>query len=216
MKAFPLPLVEGQSEGRALDVGSHPHPSRLPRGEGVRTLARRVALTPGNAAMGGLTLFVAFLVLYPLGTLLYGSLLTAGPGRTATLTLNNYISAYTDPQTYALFATTAILAGGKTLLATTFAVSLALIVVRTDTPFRRLLELLIALPFFVPPILEAIGWIMLLSPKAGAINFVFSKLPGAHVFNIYSLGGMIWVLTLNSTAFIFLLVVNAFRNMDAS
>src|SRR5438105_12776602 len=123
MKAFPLPLGEGQGEGRALRVDMHRHPSPLPGGEGVRRLARRLTITPGNAAMTGLTLFVTFVVLYPLGTLLYGSLLSAGPGRAAGLTLANYVSAYTDPQTYALFATTAILAGGKTLLATTFAVS---------------------------------------------------------------------------------------------
>jgi len=165
--------------------------------------------------MGGLALVVGFLVLYPLGTLLYSSFLSAGPGRAAALTLNNYISAYTDGATYQLFATTALLAGVKTILATLLAISLALIVVRTDTPLRRMLELLIATPFFVPGILEAIGWIMLLSPKAGAINFLGSKI-GAPVFNIYSLGGMIWVLMLNSTAFIFLLVVSAMRNMDAS
>ena len=34
--------------------------------------------------------------------------------------------------------------------------------------------------------------------------------------NIYSLGGMIWVMSLGSTSFIFLLLVNALRNMDAS
>ncbi len=35
-------------------------------------------------------------------------------------------------------------------------------------------------------------------------------------FNIYSLGGMLWVLSVGSTSFIFLLMVNALRNMDAS
>ena len=59
---------------------------------------------------------------------------------------------------------------------------------------------------------------MLLSPNTGTINVwlrgVFG-LPGAP-FNIYSLGGMIWVMSLGSTSFIFLLVVNALRNMDAS
>jgi len=190
-------------------------PQVLPWGWRLRLNA---ALTPANIAMGGITLFVAFLVLYPLGTLLIGSFLTATPGRTGTFTLQNYISAYTDSATYRILLTTVVLAGVKTILATLLAVTFGLIVVRTDTPLRRLLELLIAVPFFVPPILEAIGWIMLLSPKAGALNVAAQALfgPGAPVFNIYSLGGMIWVLMLNSTAFIFLLVVNALRSMDAS
>ena len=59
---------------------------------------------------------------------------------------------------------------------------------------------------------------MLLSPNTGTINVWLRGtlgLSGAP-FNIYSLGGMIWVMSLGSTSFIFLLVVNALRNMDAS
>ncbi len=163
-------------------------------------------------AQVGLTLAVGFLVLYPLGTLLLASFWSAAPGRPGFFTLVNYVQAYSTPETYALFANTMLLMGVKTIIATALAVALAFIVVRTDTPGRRLLELLITVPFFIPGILEAIGWIMLLSPKTGTINAI----AGRPLFNIYSLGGMIWVLAVNSTAFIFLLVVNALRAMDAS
>ena len=77
---------------------------------------------------------------------------------------------------------------------------------------------MLTVPFFIPGLLEAIGWIMLLSPNTGTINVWLKALLGLPdaPLNIYSLGGMIWVMSLGSTSFIFLLLVNALRNMDAS
>ena len=170
------------------------------------------------AAMSLVTLVVGFLVLYPLAMLLYGSLWTGRPGAPGVFSLQNYVDAYTDPDTLRLLLTTVLLMGAKTVLATVMALTLAFIVTRTDTPLRGLLEVLIVTPFFVPPILEAIGWIMLLSPRTGTINVAFSRLlgSGAPRFSIYSLGGLLWVLSLGSTAFIFLLLVSALRNVDGS
>ena len=176
----------------------------------------RVRLNAGFGAMSLLTLVVAFLVLFPAGMLLFGSFWTARPGFPGTLTLQNYISAYTSLDTYRVLATTVLLVGTKTVFAVALATTLAWIVTRTDTPMRGVLEVLITLPFFIPGLLEAIGWIMLLSPNAGTINVFLRNVGIEAPFNIYSLGGMIWVMSLGSTAFIFLLVVNALRNMDAS
>src|SRR4030095_8358204 len=150
--------------------------------------------------------------------LLWGSFWTSRPGFPGTLTLNNYITAYTSLETYQVLFTTVLLIGAKTLLAVVLATTLAWIVTRTDTPFRGTLEVLATLPFFVPGLLEAIAWIMLLSPNTGTINVFLRNTLGLEgaPFNIYSLGGMIWVMSLGSTAFIFLLVVNALRNMDAA
>lgn len=184
----------------------------------IRLHGQRIRLNLPFAAMVALTLIVAFLVLFPLGMLLYGSFWTARPGFPGTFTLDNYIKAYTDVDTYRILLTTAILIGSKTIFAVALATTLAWIVTRTDTPFRGLLELLITLPFFIPGLLEAIAWIELLSPNAGTLNVWLKSTLGLQQspLNIYSLGGMIWVMALGSTSFIFLLVVNALRNMDAS
>jgi iron(III) transport system permease protein len=178
----------------------------------------RVRLNLGFVAMAAITLLVAFLVLFPLGMLLYGSFWTARPGFPGAFTLDNYVKAYTDVGTYQVLVTTVVLVGAKTLVAVAIATTLAWIVTRTDTPLRGLLEVLITLPFFIPGLLEAIAWIMLLSPNAGTINVWLRSTFGLaqSPFNIYSMGGMIWVMSLGSTSFIFLLVVNALRNMDAS
>ena len=68
--------------------------------------------------------------------------------------------------------------GAKTVIAGMIALLLAWIVARTDTPCKGLLETLIVIPFFIPGILEAVGWIMLLSPKTGTLNVFLKDLFG--------------------------------------
>lgn len=168
--------------------------------------------------MNLVTVVVAFLILFPLAMLLYGSLWTSRPGFPGAFTFENYVAAYTDFETYQIFFNTALLIGAKTIFAGMIALVLAWIIARTDTPYRRLLETLIIIPFFIPGILEAIGWIMLLSPKTGTLNVFLKELLGLDKppFNIYSLGGIIWVMSLGSVSFLFLFFVTALRSMDAS
>jgi iron(III) transport system permease protein len=178
----------------------------------------RIHLNGALLAMSLLTLVVGFLVLFPLAMLLYGSFWTSRPGFPGSLTLENYVRAYGSAETYQVLVTTVLLMGAKTLIAVALAAMLAWIVIRTDTPFRGLLEVLLTVPYFIPGLLEAIAWIMLLSPNSGSLNVWLRSVFGldASPFNIYSLGGIIWVMSLGSTSFIFLLLVNALRSMDAS
>jgi iron(III) transport system permease protein len=78
------------------------------------------------------------------------------------------------------------------------------------------LEILITLPFFLPPILTAMAWGMLGNPTAGVINLAWKWLSGSDqpLVNVYSLGGVVWHMMQYSTAFLFLLIVDVFRAMD--
>ena len=199
--------------------------SMKPEGAGATAVAplaprsrRRIRIDPSFFVMTLVTVVVGFLVLYPLGMLLLGSFWTSRPGFPGAFTWRNYATAYADPETYQVLFNTILLVGVKTFAAAMIAVTLAWIVTRTDTPYRGALEILIITPYFVPGILEAIGWIMLLSPRSGTINVLLMDLFGLSEapFNIYSLGGMIWVLCLGSSSFMFLLIVSALRTMDAS
>ena len=168
--------------------------------------------------MSLVTGLVAFLILFPLAMLLYGSFWTSRPGFPGAFTVENYLTAYGDYETYRLLFNTALMIGAKTVIAGTIALLLAWIVARTDTPCKGLLETLIVIPFFIPGILEAVGWIMLLSPKTGTLNVFLKDLFGLKEppFNIYSLAGIIWVMSLGSVSFLFLFFVTALRSMDAS
>lgn len=169
-------------------------------------------------AMSLVTIVVAFLILFPLTMLFYGSFWTDRPGFPGNFTLDNYITAYGDLDTYKVFLNTALLIGAKTICAGVTALALAWIIARTDTPCRVMLETLIIIPFFVPGIMEAVGWIMLLSPKTGSLNVFLRELFGLEKspFNIYSLWGIIWVMSLGSVSFLFIFFVTALRNMDAA
>ena len=104
----------------------------------------------------------------------------------------------------------------KTGLSMTLALFLAWIVARTDTPHRDLLEVLITLPFYIPPILTAMAWGMLATPKGGLLNLAWTGLTGQRepLINIYSYGGVVWHMMQYSTPFLFLLMVGAFKSMD--
>ncbi len=93
---------------------------------------------------------------------------------------------------------------------------LAWICARTDTPARGVLEVLITLPFFIPPILTAMAWGMLGNKQVGVINMAWQWLTGSTTspINVYSYGGIVWHMMQYSTPFLFLFIVDAFRAMD--
>lgn len=163
-------------------------------------------------------LSVGFLTLYPVMMLLFGSLRSAPPGDPAYFTLEAYSEAYTDYSTYRVLLNSLGISAVKTILALLLGGFFAWTITRTDTPYPHLLEVLITLPFFIPPILTAVAWAMLANPTTGIINKFFMLIFGVEnpLFNIYSYGGIIWHMTQYSTAFVFLLIVGAFRAMDPS
>jgi iron(III) transport system permease protein len=75
---------------------------------------------------------------------------------------------------------------------------------------------LITLPFYIPPILTAMAWGMLATPKGGVINLAWTALTGIRepLVNIYSYGGVVWHMMQYSTPFLFLLLVSGLRAMD--
>jgi iron(III) transport system permease protein len=167
--------------------------------------------------VGLLILVLAILTLYPLGMLLYGSLHTTPPGEPGVFSLVGYRALLTS-RNAAVLANTLGISLVKTVLSMVLALALAWIVARTDTPARRTLEVLIALPFFVPPVLTATAWGMLATPRGGLINLAWTGLTGSKepLVNIYSYGGVVWHMMQYTTPFLFLLFATALRSMDPS
>ena len=170
---------------------------------------------PRRLAVASLIFLLAFLSLYPLSMLLYGSLHTTPPGIAGTFDLAGYRQVFTW-QTAMLFANTVGISLIKTIIALALAVLFGWIIARTNTPARGALEVLITLPFFVPPILTAMAWGMLGNPQVGVVNLVWRWITGSAdpLVNIYSYGGIIWHMLQYSTPFLFLFIVEAFRSMD--
>ncbi len=173
----------------------------------------RLLILPGSA------LLVGYLTLVPLGLLIYGSFRSGAVGDPgATYTLANYTRAYLDPSFYRLLWNSAVYAAGTCLVAFVLGTYLAWVTERTNTPGKKFFSVVALIPFVIPGILNTIAWLLLLSPKIGLINLVLRELGGlsSSPFNIYTIGGMIWVEATHLYSLVFLLMSAAFRSMDMS
>lgn len=170
-----------------------------------------------DAGLFLLILFLAFLTLYPLAMLSYGSLSSTPPGMEGVFNLEGYVKVL-NPSNAAILFDTIMLSLVKTVISLGTAVMLAWIIARTDTPMRGTLEVLITLPFFIPPILTAMAWGMLGNPQLGVINLAWTWLTGFQgpLVNVYSWAGVAWHMCQYSIPFLFLFLVDAFRAMDPS
>lgn len=161
-------------------------------------------------------LCLAFISLYPTFFLFYGSIRSAPLGVAGHLTAANYIKVYSDPETYQLVATTLLFAAGASSLSVIFALALAWITVRTNAPFRGLLELTAVIPNIMPSLLVAISWVLLLNPTNGIVNQLSLSLFGFAPFNIYGIPGLIFVESLVLSPLAYLIIAAALRGMDPS
>lgn len=186
---------------------------------GPNSLAFRLSryITGRDVAVLILVLILGFLAVYPLAMLFYGSLHSTPPGMAGEFNLDGYRAIFTASNMVVLLNTVGI-SLAKTIPALLMAVLLAWIVARTDTPYRDKLEVLITLPFFVPPILTAMAWGMLGNPQVGLLNQVWKWATGSTTspINVYSYGGVVWHMIQYSTPFLFLFIVDIFRAMDPS
>ena len=201
------------ADDRLQDTNKPALPARL--SGVVRWLQARSA-----GRIAGLSLLVAilaFLSVYPLSMLLYGSLHSTPPGMAGTFNLDGYRDILTRENLLTLLNTVGI-SLAKTVPSLALAVLLAWILARTDTPCRGALEVLVTLPFFIPPILTAMAWGMLGNPQVGLLNQLYQWITGSSTapINVYSYGGVVWHMMQYSVPFLFLLIVDAFRAMDPS
>src|SRR5262245_12275519 len=138
-------------------------------------------------ALSLLLALLLFLTAYPMGMLVYGSLHTTPPGESGAFTLDGYRAMLSQSNGLVLLNTVG-LSLAKTALSMGLALFLAWIVARTDTPARETLEVLVSLPFYIPPILTAMAWGMLGTPKGGLLNQAWTALTGsrAPLIDVYS------------------------------
>lgn len=183
-----------------------------------RSLSRILSRLPDPALLIPLVgaLILIYLAVMPLVMLLWGSFQEEVAPREYGWTLENYAAAYTSQYTYSTFTNSVLFAGGAAVLAFVIGTVLAWLVERTNTPGRAIFIPLAIVPLILPGVLEAISWIFLLSPKFGYINVALMSLFGLETapFNVFSLGGMIFVQSVGQTPLAFLLMVAAFKSMD--
>ena len=153
-------------------------------------------------------ILVALIVL-PMSWLVYFSI----TDKAGSLTLENFAKLVTDPTFTSPLITTVILATSSAIICCAVAAPMGWLVARTDMPLRRTIRALVTASFVTPPFLGAIAWELLAAPNSGLLNQLYRGIindPAAEpLFNIYSLGGLIFVISCYTFPYVFVLVANA-------
>lgn len=181
---------------------------------GVRPFHALVALRERMPwlVLGGAAALLLGIVGYPLLWLLMGAF-----GIPKEFTLASIARVFTEQRNIAPVVNTLVLAGGTAVSSIALGVPLAWAVARTDMPLRRAIHMLVALSFIIPPYLTTIAWIILLGPNAGYLNrllrwlFPFADGP----LDIFSMGGIVFVIALHVMAFPYFLTHGALQALDA-
>jgi iron(III) transport system permease protein len=160
-----------------------------------------------------LGLVLCGLVLLPLGWLFWYSVTDNEGAPTAA----NFVRLATDPGFTAPYLTAIEIAVSVAFGAAAAALPLAWLVARTDLPLRQLIRSLVTASFVTPPFLGAIAWEILAAPNSGILNQMCRSLFGLgeydHVFNIYTVAGVVFTMACYSFPFVFVLIANALDNI---
>jgi iron(III) transport system permease protein len=182
----------------------------------ARTLRGARGWHPETVIQWAAILILLLLVVYPLFLLIWGSFRTDLPFRPGTLTFKNYTTIFTSKADLRAVWNTLIVATSATVLATLIGTALAWITGRTNTPFRRSLEVLTIFPFFLSPFIGALAWSDLANPSNGLVNIFLRYFLGGEEgpMNIYTIYGMIFVMGIYFAPFVFLFTSTALKAMD--
>ena len=104
------------------------------------------------------------------------------------------------------------------LFGTLIAFPLAFLIGRTNLYGRKFFRTLFVITYMVPPYVGAMAWLRLMNPNVGMLNlwlrqiFHLGDVPGP--LNVYSLPGLIWVLTTFYYPYAFITISRAMEKMD--
>src|SRR5689334_20238345 len=149
------------------------------------------------------------LIVLPMSWLVYFSLTDRG----GALTFANFVQLFTDPVFLEPLGPTLLLAALSMVICWAVAAPIGWLVARTDMPLRRFVRALVTASFVTPPFLGAIAWELLAAPNSGLLNKIFRAVTGApqdeYLFNIYSFGGLVFVISCYTFPYVFVLLANA-------
>ena len=169
-------------------------------------MARLVSLLVGGAA--------AVLVLYPIFFLLQASLSVGDPQARPPQAygLDNFADL---PRYSHIFGNTVTVALVATAMAVVFGFVMGWILTRTNVPGRAALEQLMALPYYVTPLMGALAWSLIGSPSGGFLNQVWRALGGeGHLIDVTTPYVIARVMALFEGSVAFVMIGAVMKSMD--
>ncbi|HYZ61391.1 MAG TPA: iron ABC transporter permease [Acetobacteraceae bacterium] len=181
----------------------------------TRTNAKPRADAVLSIAYVGVFAVVALLALIPVAALVLGSFRDAAPGAPdGNWTLANW-AGLASPGVIDTLLNTGIVAGSTTVMAMLLGTAIALVIHRTDFRWPNAMTACMALCFYFPSFILAMAWIVIGSP-GGLINDVLTDVLGIGWISvdIYSLGGIVFVMVLHQVPFVYLTMRGPIMGMD--
>ncbi|WP_071849230.1 iron ABC transporter permease [Alkalibacterium sp. 20] len=147
-----------------------------------------------------------FVFIFPLFTLFKMSFEVDG-----NFSFSNFSTLFDSPRTLQAIENTLIIAFGSTLIAVSMGTVFALLVAYSNIRFKRLIELLVILPYVIPGYVVTLSWTSLFAGNSPINQFL--RETGLPVVNMYSMGGITLVLGISNAAIVYLNLVDILRKI---
>jgi iron(III) transport system permease protein len=181
---------------------------------GAAVPSARSLISAQKIAGYGVAAVAAVLVLYPVFFLLQAAFDVGDPQvRPPTAYgFDNFSGIFQYPQILLNTLTVSVTA---TVMALVFGFVMAWILTRTNVPGRHLFEQLMAVPYYLTPLLGALAWSLLGAPESGFINQIWRALGGnGHLIDINTAYGIAWVMALFEGSVAFVMIAAVMKSMD--
>ena len=155
-------------------------------------------------------ILLLYFVVFPMGILLYDSIMVNGA-----INFGNYADVYSQDVNWRALSNTVQLSLLVMVASVIITFPLAWLVGRTDMPGKKTYRTLLVASYMIPPYVGAIAWVQLLNPSVGYLNNVFKWIFNLQTapFDIYTTGGLAWVLTLFYSPFAFITISRAMEKV---
>ena len=156
-------------------------------------------------------LLLVYFVVFPMGVLVFDSIYQNG-----SFNFSNYKVVYSTIVNWRALTNTVELSLMVMVASVLITFPLAWLVGRTDLPGKKTYRTLLVASYMIPPYVGAIAWVQLLNPSVGYLNQVLKWMFNLQQapFDIYTFGGLAWVLTLFYSPFAFITISRAMEKMD--
>lgn len=154
------------------------------------------------------------LVLAPLLPILYQSVIDRPLYESdAQLTLQNYVRLATEEGFGRVLWNTLVYGLGSTLIAQVVGLAAAILVARTNLPFRSVISGVLLWPLYISSIVLAFGWITTYGPS-GLVTLWVQQWTGSSPWNLYSIAGLCLITGVAHVPITFLYCIASARLLD--
>lgn len=160
----------------------------------------------------GAALLLVLLMILPLAAIFRASLWDESG-----ISFGKYLEVFTNEQFLKAIWNTLIISTWVGVISVIVGAMLAWLVTRTDLPWKKSIRALLMASFVTPPFLGAFAWTLLAGPNAGALNKVYRAVSGSEgaLFNIFTMAGLIFVMSLYSFPYVFSMIANVCELMSS-